>query len=48
MRLVGGWWRYKAIAVVDAAPDRLEEPPRGGHRAPLDESILERWRACLV
>ncbi|MFI2435537.1 glycosyltransferase [Streptomyces sp. NPDC018693] len=44
--LVGGWWPYKDIAVIDAALARLKEPLHlivTG--APLDETVLERWRA---
>ncbi|MFB7636244.1 glycosyltransferase [Streptomyces sp. NPDC056149] len=44
--LVGGWWPYKDIAVVDAALDRLKEPLHlvvAG--SPLDEAVLERWRS---
>ncbi|GGN39109.1 hypothetical protein GCM10012285_15840 [Streptomyces kronopolitis] len=44
--LVGGWWPYKDIAVIDAALDRLKEPLHllvAG--SPLDEAVLERWRA---
>jgi glycosyltransferase involved in cell wall biosynthesis len=44
--LVGGWWPYKDIAVIDAALARLKEPLHlivTG--APLDEAVLERWRA---
>ncbi|MEU3599976.1 hypothetical protein ABZ714_14800 [Streptomyces sp. NPDC006798] len=43
--LVGGWWPYKDIGVVDAAMNRLKEPLHlvvAGH--PLDESVLARWR----
>lgn len=44
--LVGGWWPYKDIATVDAALARLKEPLHlvvAG--TPLDEPVLERWRA---
>ncbi|MEU1172108.1 hypothetical protein [Streptomyces microflavus] len=44
--LVGGWWPYKDIDVIDAALTRLEEPLHlvvAGD--PLDEAVLERWRA---
>ncbi|MEU2363068.1 glycosyltransferase [Streptomyces noursei] len=44
--LVGGWWPYKDIAVIDAALARLKEPLHlvvAG--SPLDEAVLERWRA---
>ncbi|WP_240135959.1 glycosyltransferase [Streptomyces sp. MUM 178J] len=44
--LVGGWWPYKDIATVEAALARLKEPLHvivvG---APLDEAVLDRWRA---
>ncbi len=44
--LVGGWWPYKDIDVIDAALERLKEPLHlvvaGG---PLDEDVLQRWRA---
>ncbi|MEV0368385.1 hypothetical protein AB0I10_00885 [Streptomyces sp. NPDC050636] len=44
--LVGGWWPYKDIATVDAALACLKEPLHlvvcG---SPLDEAVLERWRA---
>ncbi|MCX5172212.1 hypothetical protein OG616_29865 [Streptomyces antibioticus] len=44
--LVGGWWPYKDIAVIGAALSQLKEPLHllviG---APLDEVVLERWRA---
>ncbi|WP_275462325.1 glycosyltransferase [Streptomyces noursei] len=43
--LVGGWWPYKDIDVIDAALERLKEPLHlvvaGG---PLDEDVLQRWR----
>ncbi|MFE9455480.1 glycosyltransferase [Streptomyces californicus] len=44
--LVGGWWPYKDIDVIDAALARLQEPLHllvVGE--PLDEAVLERWRA---
>ncbi|MFF8293569.1 hypothetical protein ACF068_30790 [Streptomyces sp. NPDC016309] len=44
--LVGGWWPYKDIDVIDAALARLKEPLHlvvAGD--PLDEAVLERWRA---
>ncbi|MFF5128135.1 hypothetical protein ACFY41_14590 [Streptomyces syringium] len=44
--LVGGWWPYKDIGVIDAALTRLKEPLHlvvAGD--PLDEAVLERWRA---
>ncbi|MEU9118727.1 hypothetical protein AB0C96_02495 [Streptomyces sp. NPDC048506] len=43
--LVGGWWPYKDIDVIDAALARLKEPLHlvvAG--TPLDESVLARWR----
>ncbi|WP_237542964.1 MULTISPECIES: hypothetical protein [unclassified Streptomyces] len=43
--LVGGWWPYKDIGVIDGALNRLKEPLHlvvAGH--PLDESVLARWR----
>lgn len=43
--LVGGWWPYKDIDVIDAALARLQEPLHllvAGD--PLDETVLERWR----
>lgn len=44
--LVGGWWPYKDIAVVDAALDRLKEPLHlVVTGSPLDEAVLERWRS---
>lgn len=44
--LVGGWWRYKDIAVIDAALARLKEPLHLVVTGfPLDEAVLERWRA---
>ncbi|GHI04595.1 hypothetical protein AQI88_29765 [Streptomyces cellostaticus] len=43
--LVGGWWPYKDIAVIDAALARLKEPLHlVVTGAPLDEAVLERWR----
>ncbi|WP_098008694.1 glycosyltransferase [Streptomyces sp. sk226] len=44
--LVGGWWPYKDVTVVDAALDRLKEPLHlvvTGSQ--LDEAVLERWRS---
>ncbi|MBA0053759.1 glycosyltransferase [Streptomyces sp. AJS327] len=44
--LVGGWWPYKDIDVIDAALARLKEPLHlvvAG--APLDEAALQRWRS---
>jgi glycosyltransferase involved in cell wall biosynthesis len=44
--LVGGWWPYKDIAVVDAALARLEEPLHlVVTGSPLDDAVLQRWRA---
>ncbi|ARP70750.1 hypothetical protein LK07_14260 [Streptomyces pluripotens] len=44
--LVGGWWPYKDIAVVDAALDRLKEPLHlVVTGSPLDEAVVERWRS---
>ncbi|MFC9225221.1 glycosyltransferase [Streptomyces hygroscopicus] len=44
--LVGGWWPDKDIAVVDAALARLKEPLHlVVTGAPLDETVLQRWRA---
>ncbi|MEU0738633.1 hypothetical protein [Streptomyces sp. NPDC006134] len=44
--LVGGWWPYKDIAVVDAALARLKETLHlVVTGSPLDESVLQRWRA---
>lgn len=44
--LVGGWWPYKDITVVDAALARLKEPLHlVVTGSPLDEAVLERWRA---
>ncbi len=43
--LVGGWWPYKDIGVIDQALVRLTSPLHllvTGH--PLDEAVLERWR----
>ncbi|PJN33919.1 hypothetical protein CG717_05115 [Streptomyces sp. CB02613] len=43
--LVGGWWPYKDIDVVDAALTRLKQPLHlvvAGD--PLDEAVLARWR----
>ncbi|MDO0914135.1 glycosyltransferase [Streptomyces sp. DT2A-34] len=48
--LVGGWWPYKDIAVIDAALARLKEPLHlVVTGSPLDEAVLTRWRAlpCL-
>ncbi|MGW4270917.1 glycosyltransferase [Streptomyces seoulensis] len=43
--LVGGWWPYKDITVVDAALARLKEPLHlVVTGSPLDEAVLERWR----
>ncbi|MDK0520426.1 glycosyltransferase [Streptomyces sp. ML-6] len=44
--LVGGWWPYKDITVVDAALDRLKEPLHlVVTGSPLDEAVLQRWRS---
>jgi hypothetical protein len=44
--LVGGWWPYKDIAVLDAALARLKEPLHlVVTGSPLDEAVLERWRS---
>lgn len=44
--LVGGWWPYKDIATIDAALSRLREPLHlVVTGAPLDDGVLERWRA---
>ncbi|MFF4673591.1 glycosyltransferase [Streptomyces sp. NPDC001279] len=44
--LVGGWWPYKDISVVDAALDRLKEPLHlVVTGSPLDEAVLQRWRS---
>ncbi|MFE9248706.1 glycosyltransferase [Streptomyces sp. NPDC007088] len=44
--LVGGWWPYKDVTVVDAALDRLKEPLHlVVTGSPLDEAVLERWRS---
>ncbi|NHI07233.1 hypothetical protein STPH2_2597 [Streptomyces sp. KO7888] len=43
--LVGGWWPYKDIAVIDAALARLKEPLHlVVTGSPLDEAVLQRWR----
>ncbi|MEV5442700.1 glycosyltransferase [Streptomyces sp. NPDC052644] len=43
--LVGGWWPYKDIAVIDAALARLKEPMHlMVTGSPLDETVLKRWR----
>ncbi|MEV0253044.1 hypothetical protein AB0H82_02040 [Streptomyces sp. NPDC050732] len=45
--LVGGWWPYKDITVVDDALARLKEPLHLVVTGfPLDEAVLQRWR-CL-
>ncbi len=44
--LVGGWWPYKDITVVDAALARLKEPLHlVVTGSPLDEAVLQRWRS---
>ncbi|MEV4917459.1 glycosyltransferase [Streptomyces tirandamycinicus] len=44
--LVGGWWPYKDITVVDAALDRLKEPLHLVVTGSLlDEAVLTRWRS---
>ncbi|KOU05187.1 hypothetical protein ADK86_07540 [Streptomyces sp. NRRL F-5755] len=44
--LVGGWWPYKDIATIDAALARLKEPLHlVVTGVPLDETVLDRWRA---
>ncbi|OKK02413.1 hypothetical protein AMK26_22405 [Streptomyces sp. CB03234] len=43
--LVGGWWPYKDIDVINAALARLTSPLHlvvTGH--PIDETVLEGWR----
>ncbi|MFI1929727.1 glycosyltransferase [Streptomyces sp. NPDC020330] len=43
--LVGGWWPYKDIGVVDAALTRLKQPLHLVVTGiPLDEAVLARWR----
>ncbi|GAA1914072.1 hypothetical protein GCM10009716_24470 [Streptomyces sodiiphilus] len=43
--LIGGWWPYKDIAVVDAALALLKEPLHlVVTGSPLDEAVLRRWR----
>ncbi|MFE9659092.1 hypothetical protein [Streptomyces sp. NPDC005955] len=43
--LVGGWWPYKDLDVIDAGLARLEEPLHLVVTGdPLDESVLARWR----
>ncbi|MGW7277801.1 hypothetical protein ACWGIV_05720 [Streptomyces sp. NPDC054844] len=43
--LVGGWWPYKDIGVIDAALALLEEPLHLVVTGmPLDEAVLARWR----
>ncbi|MFE2296029.1 glycosyltransferase [Streptomyces sp. NPDC059452] len=43
--LVGGWWPYKGIGVVDAALLLLKEPLHlVVTGVPLDEAVLARWR----
>ncbi|MFR9795347.1 glycosyltransferase [Streptomyces sp. MS06] len=44
--LVGGWWPYKDITVVDAALARLKDPLHlVVTGSPLDEAVLTRWRS---
>jgi glycosyltransferase involved in cell wall biosynthesis len=44
--LVGGWWPYKDIAVIDAALARLKKPLHlVVTGVPLDETALHRWQA---
>ncbi|MFF6995643.1 glycosyltransferase [Streptomyces sp. NPDC008313] len=44
--LVGGWWPYKDITVIDAALDRLKEPLHlVVTGSPLDEAVLQRWQS---
>lgn len=44
--LVGGWWPYKDITTIDAALSQLKEPLHlVVTGAPLDDALLERWRA---
>ncbi|MFF8867931.1 glycosyltransferase [Streptomyces sp. NPDC015139] len=44
--LVGGWWPYKDITVVDAALARLKEPLHLLVTGSLlDEAVLQRWRS---
>lgn len=43
--LVGGWWPYKDIGVIDAALTLLKEPLHLVVTGiPLDEAVLARWR----
>ncbi|MFD8468163.1 hypothetical protein ACFV10_24025 [Streptomyces cyaneofuscatus] len=43
--LIGGWWPYKDIDVVDAALTRLKRPLHlVVTGTPLDEAVLVRWR----
>lgn len=43
--LVGGWWPYKDIGVIDAALPLLKEPLHLMVTGiPLDEAVLARWR----
>ncbi|WP_431774881.1 glycosyltransferase [Streptomyces cucumeris] len=44
--LVGGWWPYKDIDTIDSALTRLKEPLHlVVTGSPLDEAVLQRWRA---
>ncbi|QQC90531.1 glycosyltransferase [Streptomyces alfalfae] len=44
--LVGGWWPYKDIPVLEAALDRLKDPLHlVVTGSPLDEAVLERWQS---
>lgn len=43
--LVGGWWPYKDIGIVDAALTRLKRPLHlVVTGTPLDDAVLARWR----
>ncbi|MGE9280294.1 glycosyltransferase [Streptomyces rochei] len=43
--LVGGWWPYKDIGVIDAALPLLKEPLHLVVTGmPVDEAVLARWR----
>ncbi|GLF94051.1 glycosyltransferase family protein [Streptomyces yaizuensis] len=44
--LVGGWWPYKDLDVIDTALARLREPLHLVVTGdPLDDSVLARWRS---